>query len=76
MKPEGLEASPANALKNANSPSSKITSYEETKKQIEDKTFKIIHSPMIITEKEKGYEHQTMRAYIDSYKHMQYIGTD
>jgi hypothetical protein len=31
---------------------------------------------MIITEKEKGYEHQTMRVCIDSYKHMQGIGTD
>jgi hypothetical protein len=31
---------------------------------------------MIISKTEKGYEYQTMRAYIDSYKHIQYLGTD
>jgi hypothetical protein len=76
LKARGTGSQPRKRTQNANSPSSKITSYEEIKKQIGEKTFKIIHSPRIITEKEKGCEHQTMRAYIDSYKHMQYIGTD
>ncbi len=49
---------------------------KKPKNKLEEKTFKIIHVPMIITETEKGYEYQTPRAYIDSYKHIQYLGTD
>ena len=64
-----------NAVKDANN-IKKIKSYEETKSKIEETTFKIRHPPMIVSNKSKGYEYQSLKSYVDSYKDIQYLGVD
>jgi hypothetical protein len=54
-------------------PSYNLKSYDDTKKEFEENTFKIRHPPMIITKNDYGYQYQSLKSFRESYQDIQYI---